>query len=93
MSDMHSIERTFRNKGDTVSLQKARKIAKKDNQDWYIVLHEGNLQVAKLIVAGRLQFVRVINDDDAALRFTSILDAREFLKNELSVPRAAVYLE
>jgi hypothetical protein len=90
---MHSIDRTLNNKGDTMSLQKAREIAKVNNKDWYIVLHEGDLQVTRLVVADQLQFVRVVNDDHAVLRFTSILDAQEFLKNELSVPRAAVYIE
>lgn len=90
---MHSIDWTLKNKGATMSLERAREIAKANNKDWYIVLHEGDLQVTKLVVADQLQFVRVVNDDDAVLRFTSILDAQEFLKNELSVPRAALYLE
>lgn len=90
---MYSIDRTFSNRGDTVLLQKARELTKENNEDWYIVLHERSLYVAKLIVADRLRFVRVVHDDGAALRFMSILDAREFLKSVLSVPRAAVYLE
>lgn len=90
---MHPNDRTFSNKGDTVLLKSARNLAKENHEDWYIVLHGRDLHVAKLMVADCLRFVRVVHDDGAALCFPSILDAQEFLKNELSVPRTAVYLE
>lgn len=90
---MHSNARMFSNKSDTVLMQKARELAKEEHEDWNIVRYEGNLQVAKLMVAGCLRFVRVVHDDSAALWFPSIRDAREFPKNELSVSRTALYLE
>lgn len=90
---MHSNDQALSNKGDTVPLQSARGLAEEDHDDWYIVLHEGDLHIAKLVAAGCLQFVRMVNDDGAELRFTSIRDAQEYLKSELSVSRTAVYLE
>lgn len=79
--------------GDTLPLQAAQEIARENNSDWYIVQHQGDLNIAKLIVADRLRFIRVVHDDGRALRFTSPAEAREFLKTALSVPRASLYLE
>ncbi len=78
---------------DTLLLHVARKLARENTADWYIVPYKNDLYIAKLMVTERLRFVRVLRDDGLELRFTSIMEARVFLKNVLSVPRAAVYLE
>ena len=75
--------------GEAMTIAQARKLAAKDKQGWCILPSNFDLVIGRL--NQDLRITKVCCDQGNVLRFPSIPSAREFLRDQLLVPRSMLF--
>jgi hypothetical protein len=79
-------------RGQNVGVEAAKKLAAQSRLGWYIAPHTGKRYAIGKIQSGAMSTRHFLTDDEGkVISFSSIDEAKAFLRDELKIPFAQVF--